>query len=127
MARRVSVRNVNPDLKDFGFLHPPESSGGVKLFLNCDELEALKLADIVGLYHDEAALNMNISRATFGRILASARRKTARSIIDRIPLSFSQNNVRFKIEKIRCPIHDTKKRKGRFCLCERYGDKKGGR
>jgi len=48
--------------------------------LNLDELEALRLADYEGLYHEEAAKQMNISRATFGRILDGARHKTAGAI-----------------------------------------------
>jgi len=46
-----------------------------------DELEALRLADYEGLYHEEAAKQMNISRATFGRILDGARHKTAGAIL----------------------------------------------
>ena len=49
--------------------------------LTIDELEALRLADFEGLYHEEAAKQMNISRATFGRILVGARHKTAGAII----------------------------------------------
>lgn len=49
--------------------------------LSIDELESLRLADEEGLYHDQAALRMKISRATFGRILRQARRKVASSII----------------------------------------------
>lgn len=53
----------------------------VEVALQLDELEALRLADYEGLYHEEAALRMNISRATFGRILDGARRKVAGAII----------------------------------------------
>ncbi len=49
--------------------------------LQMDELEALRLADSEGMYHEEAAGKMNISRATFGRILDSARHKVADAII----------------------------------------------
>jgi len=45
--------------------------------LTLDELEALRLADLLGLYQEQAAERMGISRATFGRIVESARRKTA--------------------------------------------------
>ncbi len=45
-----------------------------------DGLEALRLADVEGLYHDEAARRMNVSRPTFGRILATARRTVAEAI-----------------------------------------------
>lgn len=49
--------------------------------LEMDELEALRLADSEGLYHEEAAGKMNVSRATFGRILDSARHKVADAIV----------------------------------------------
>jgi predicted DNA-binding protein (UPF0251 family) len=46
-----------------------------------DELESLRLADVEGLSHEKAAEQMQISRATFGRILERARYKTAEAII----------------------------------------------
>lgn len=49
--------------------------------LEHDELEALRLADMDGLSHEVAADQMQISRATFGRIIERARFKTAESII----------------------------------------------
>lgn len=52
------------------------------LHLTLDELEALRLADLQGLYQEEAAKKMNVSRQTFGRIIESARRKTARALVE---------------------------------------------
>ncbi|RPI78779.1 MAG: DUF134 domain-containing protein [Desulfobacteraceae bacterium] len=52
-----------------------------EIALNLDELETLRLADYEGLYHEEAAKQMNISRATFGRILDQARHKVAEAIL----------------------------------------------
>jgi predicted DNA-binding protein (UPF0251 family) len=49
--------------------------------LGLDELEAIRLADALELSQAEAAQMMNISQPTFNRILASARRKTAESIV----------------------------------------------
>ncbi|SEM01394.1 Predicted DNA-binding protein, UPF0251 family [Syntrophus gentianae] len=49
--------------------------------LHMDELEALRLADVEGLYHEEAALHMKVSRATFGRVLSEARHKVAEAIL----------------------------------------------
>jgi len=46
-----------------------------------DGLEALRLADFEGLYQDEAAKQMGVSRPTFGRILSDARRVVAEAII----------------------------------------------
>src|SRR5574340_15914 len=45
--------------------------------LTLDEFEALRLSALEGLYQEGAAARMKISRAPFGRILASAHRKIA--------------------------------------------------
>jgi predicted DNA-binding protein (UPF0251 family) len=50
--------------------------------LGLDEMEALRLADLEGLYHENAADRMKVSRATFGRILESARKKVARALLE---------------------------------------------
>ncbi len=47
-----------------------------EIVLSIDEFEALRLADQNGLHHAKAGEMMGISRATFGRIIESARRKT---------------------------------------------------
>lgn len=47
-----------------------------------DELEALRLADYLGLHHAQAGAQMGISRATFGRLLAQARKKTADALLN---------------------------------------------
>ena len=52
-----------------------------EISVRLDELEAIRLADWEGLYHEEAARKMEISRATFGRILEEARHKVAEAII----------------------------------------------
>jgi predicted DNA-binding protein (UPF0251 family) len=49
--------------------------------LESDELEALRLADLEGCYHDEAARRMRISRQTFGNIVRSARKKVADALV----------------------------------------------
>ena len=49
--------------------------------LTLDELEALRLADLKGLYQEQAAERMRISRPTFARIVASARRKAAEALV----------------------------------------------
>ena len=59
--------------------------------LTIDELETLRLADYEGLYHEEAAKRMNISRATFGRILDGARHKVAEAIVKGKALKIEPN------------------------------------
>ncbi len=49
--------------------------------LGLDELEAIRLADAEGLYQDEAARRMQISRATFGRLVTQARAKVADALL----------------------------------------------
>lgn len=53
-----------------------------RVILPLDELEALRLADLDGLYQDEAAQRMCISRPTFGRLIESARRKVADALLN---------------------------------------------
>jgi predicted DNA-binding protein (UPF0251 family) len=47
-----------------------------------DEYEAVRLADFDGLYQEEAAAKMQISRPTFGRIIESAHKKIADALIN---------------------------------------------
>jgi predicted DNA-binding protein (UPF0251 family) len=58
---------------------PEGASGGTVLAL--DEYEAIRLADLEGLYQEQAAERMNVSRPTFGRILATAHRKVAEALV----------------------------------------------
>jgi predicted DNA-binding protein (UPF0251 family) len=50
--------------------------------LTVDELEAIRLADLEGLYQEQAAEKMNISRQTFGRIIESAHKKIADALVN---------------------------------------------
>ena len=49
--------------------------------LTVDEFEAIRLADLEGLYQEQAAEKMNISRQTFGRIIESGHRKIAEALV----------------------------------------------
>jgi uncharacterized protein len=55
--------------------------GAREVVLSLDEAEALRLGDWEGLYHEAAAARMGVSRTTFGRIIASAHRKTADALL----------------------------------------------
>lgn len=69
-----------------------------EIILSLDELEALRLSDLDGLYQEAAARAMGISRQTFGRIIASARHKTASAILNGKALRVTGGNVRLKSE-----------------------------
>ena len=49
--------------------------------LTLDEVEALRLADLQGLYQEAAGKEMQVSRATFARIVEVARKKVADALI----------------------------------------------
>ena len=49
--------------------------------LTVDELEAIRLADLDGLYQEQAAEKMKVSRQTFGRIIESAHKKVAEALV----------------------------------------------
>jgi len=50
--------------------------------LSLDELESIRLADLEGMYQEDAAGHMCVSRQTFANILASARSKLAECLIE---------------------------------------------
>ena len=62
--------------------------------LSLDELEAIRLADYEGCYHEDAATRMKVSRATFGRILNQARKKVAETIVDGKALRIETNTTK---------------------------------
>ena len=78
MVRPLKDRYVafNPEVSYF-------KPRGIPMFeleeirLTVDEREAIRLADMLGMSHEEAGRQMGVSRATFGRILQQARRNVA--------------------------------------------------
>lgn len=60
--------------------------------LSVEELEALRLTDIVGLYQEDAAERMEVSRPTFQRVLKSAREKVARCLVEGKALEIEGGN-----------------------------------
>ncbi len=50
--------------------------------LTVDEFEALRLADYDGLYQEQAAPRMGVSRQTFGRIVGAGRKKVAKALVE---------------------------------------------
>jgi len=83
MARPKCARSVN-EYPGTTFFKPR----GIPLVeleevtLSVDEYEAIRLADLEGLYQEDAAARMKISRATFGRIVESAHRTVADALIN---------------------------------------------
>jgi predicted DNA-binding protein (UPF0251 family)/predicted Fe-Mo cluster-binding NifX family protein len=92
--------------------------------LGLDGAEALRLADLEGLYQDAAAVRMGVSRQTFGRIIEGARRAVADAIINgkRLRIEGGEVVVREegeRIMKIAVPVHGAEV-DGHFGHCEAF-------
>lgn len=73
-----------------------------RLGFELDEYEAIRLADYMGMDHAEAALEMEISRSTFSRLIEKARKKMAQFLIEGKELYISGGNIHFRGNVIRC-------------------------
>jgi uncharacterized protein len=67
--------------------------------IGLDELEALRLADLEGLYQDAAAERMGVSRPTFGRLIERARHKIASALMDSKMIVFKGGPVMARDER----------------------------
>ena len=95
MPRPCRCRRIrcNPDTNYFkprGI--PLDSLEEVSLAL--DELEAIRLADLKGLYQEDAAKKMNISRQTFGNIIERAHKKIADVLLNAKALKIEGGTVK---------------------------------
>jgi len=67
-----------------------------------DEAESIRLKDLEGLQQEECAQRMNVSRATFSRILDSARRKIADAILNGKALRIEGGNFEMAVRRFKC-------------------------
>ena len=75
----------------------------VEIVLTLDEFEAIRLADLEGLYQEQAAERMIVSRPTFGRILAAAHRKVAEALAHGKTLKIEGGTIRMeRLSSPRC-------------------------
>jgi predicted DNA-binding protein (UPF0251 family) len=90
-----------------------------------DGLEAIRLADHEGLYQEEAASRMGVSRATFARVLNQARRSVAEALLTGKALAFAGGEVRRGEKKEwPCPVHGGRRRRGRGCRCRQHSGRR---
>lgn len=65
-----------------------------RISLQQDELESLRLCDLLGLTQEQAGKKMGVSRGTVQRLLASARKKIAQALVEGCALVFEEDEVR---------------------------------
>ncbi len=70
-----------------------------EVILDHDELESLRLADLLAYSHENAAKEMKISRATFGRIVEEARKKVADGILNGKSIRINEEKLNHIIKK----------------------------
>jgi len=123
MVRPQIARRIPRNLK--GLVLKPQGIPRRELetnVLTLDGLEALRLADLEGLYQEEAAERMGVSRATFARTLTAARRALADALVNGKAIEFEEGTVvRRAAERGPCPIHGQTRRRGRNCRCGKHG------
>ena len=72
------------------------------IVLKLDEFEAIRLADLEGFDHNDAAEFMKISRPTFSRLIEKARQKMADFLINGKYLTIDGGNIHFYSNRYRC-------------------------
>ena len=94
MPRPKRCRRI-ASLPDFALFKPAGVPGRTlqEVELTVDEYEALRLADYEGLYQEDAAKRMGVSRQTFGRIVESARKKVAKVLVEGMALRIQGGEV----------------------------------
>jgi len=101
MARPKCCRTIGkrPACRGFKPVGVPASAFG-EIVLSMDEFEAIRLADQLGLYQEQAAGRMNVSRQTFGRIVQTARRKVAHALVEGFALRVEGGAIRIPEDRI---------------------------
>ena len=98
-CRRVAARPIASVFHPAGI----PVRGLDEIVLTLDEFEAIRLADLEGLYQEQAAERMRVSRPTFGRILATAHRKVAEALAHGKTLKIEGGTIRMdRLRTLRC-------------------------
>jgi len=82
-----------------------------------DEIEALRLVCAEGLYQEQAAESMGVSRQTLGRIISEAQRKVAVALLEGMA-------IRIEGADYAVPVSEMPPRRGKGRHCRRGGPDK---
>jgi predicted DNA-binding protein (UPF0251 family) len=94
VSRPICCRRVtgSPGARLFSPVEAPQSESEA-IVMSLDEFEAIRLADGEGMKQEDAAVWMQVSRPTFGRVLESAHRKVAAALTAGSPLRIEGGTV----------------------------------
>lgn len=82
MGRRRKNRNVSADHSEICFKPCGARRASLeRVELYEDEMEAIRLSNFLGLYQQECADKMGVSRTTYSRIIESAHKKIADALL----------------------------------------------
>lgn len=103
--KKNRIVKFNPDVDYF-------KPRGIPIFdldevnLAIEEREAIRLADLIGLSHEEAGREMGVSRATFGRIVQRAHKIVADALINgkSIKIEGGNYNIIGGIRRFACGV-----------------------
>lgn len=103
MGRRHLWRRVSyvPRVKYFKPSGLP-LAGLKEVRLLVEEAESIRLKDLEGLEQQECARKMNVSRATFSRVLDSARQKVADALLNGKAIRIEGGNFEMAKRSFRC-------------------------
>lgn len=73
-----------------------------EVIMAVEEIEAIRLRDLLAMEHEECAEKMSVSRPTFHRILATARQKIAFALINGSALRIAGGNFHLAQHKLEC-------------------------
>jgi predicted DNA-binding protein (UPF0251 family) len=105
MSRPCKLRRVTCNPQAISFRPSAISKAALEtVSLSRDELEAIRLADFEGLYQEQAAGKMKISRQTFGNIIVSAHKKVADFLINSKRLSIVGGTVEVDRCRFTCTV-----------------------
>ena len=75
-----------------------------QLQLGVDELEAIRLVDLEGLSHEQAAEVMGVSRQTVGRVLERGRGRVAEALVGGKAILIGGGQYRVEPRLMRCSV-----------------------
>lgn len=115
MPRRFKCRTVCNVPENRIFM--PQKPCNRVVTLTVEELETVRLCDLEGLEQDDAAISMNVSRATFQRTLYQARKEIADALCSGKAIEISGGN--YELAQHPCGCH----RRCKNCRFDKVGDR----